>query len=179
MTLENLLSNKRSQIIKRWQDAIIASYPKDSQGFLKRTKSQFANPVGWIIAKEIETLYDEVIRGEDAEKIAACLETIIRIRAVQDFRPSQAVAFVLELKDIVREALGIGPSPEMDALDRHLDKVLLIAFDVYSKCRQKIYDIRVREVKNQVGKLLERANLIVEIPETAPGVRDDNVSTSL
>ncbi|OQX65104.1 MAG: hypothetical protein B5M55_04740 [Desulfococcus sp. 4484_242] len=179
MTLENLLSNKRSHIIKRWQDAIIASYPKDSQGFLKRTKSQFANPVGWIIAKEIETLYDEVIRGEDAEKIAACLETIIRIRAVQDFSPSQAVAFVLELKDIVREALGIGPSPEMDALDRHLDKVLLIAFDVYSKCRQKIYDIRVREVKNQVGKLLERANLIVEIPETAPGVRDDNVSTSL
>jgi len=179
MTLENLLSDKRSHIIKRWQEAIIASYPKDSQGFLKRTKSQFANPVGWIIAKEIETLYDEVMRGDDPEKVAACLETIIRIRAVQDFSPSQAVGFVLELKDIIREALGTGPSPDMDAIGRRVDKVLLTAFDVYSKCRQKIYDIRVREVKNQVGKLLERANLIVEIPETAPGVRDDNASTSL
>jgi hypothetical protein len=67
----------------------------------------------------------------------------------------------------------------MDALDRQIDGVLLMAFDVYSKCRQQIYEIRVRDVKNQVGKLLERANLIVEIPETAPGVRDDNARTSL
>jgi hypothetical protein len=83
------------------------------------------------------------------------------------------------LKDIIREELGNGHSPDMDALDRQVDEVLLMAFDVYSKCRQQIYEIRVHEVKNQVGKLLERANLIVEIPETAPGVRDDNAGTSL
>ncbi|MDQ1333273.1 MAG: hypothetical protein QG552_223 [Thermodesulfobacteriota bacterium] len=179
MSLKNLLSEKRSSIIKRWQDAIVSSYPKDSRGFLKRTKSQFANPVGCIITKEIETLYDEVIKGDNADKISSCLDTIIRIRAVQDFTPSQAVAFVLQLKDIIREELGNNHSPDMDAFDKQVDEILLMAFDVYSKCRQKIYEIRVREVKNQVGKLLERANLIVEIPEQAPGLRDDNAKTSL
>jgi hypothetical protein len=179
MTLKNLLSDKRSRIIKRWQDAIITSYPKDSQGFLKRTKSQFANPVGCIVAKEIETLYDEVIKGDNPDKISSCLDTIIRVRAVQDFSPSQAVVFVLQLKDIIRQELGNGHSPDMDALDRQVDEALLMAFDVYSKCRQKIYEIRIREVKNQVGKLLERANLIVEIPETATELRDDNATTSL
>jgi len=179
MTMKNLLSDKRSSIIKRWQDAIITSYPKDSRGFFKRTKSQFANPVGCIIAKEIETLYDEMIKDDNPDKISSSLDTIIRVRAVQDFSPSQAVAFVLQLKDIIRQELGNGHSPDMDALDRQIDKVLLMAFDVYSKCRQKIYEIRVNEVKNQVGKLLERANLIVEIPETAPGLRDDNATTSL
>jgi len=179
MNLENLLSDKRPRIIKRWQDAIITSYPKDSQGFFKRTKSQFANPVGCIITKEIETLYDEVIKGDSPDKISSSLDTIIRVRAVQDFSPSQAVAFVLQLKDIIRQELGNGHSPDMDALDRRVDEVLLMAFDVYSKCRRQIYEIRVREVKNQVGKLLERANLIVEIPETVPGVRDDNARTSL
>jgi hypothetical protein len=179
MSVKSLLSEKRSRIVKRWQDAIITSYPKDSQGFLKRTKSQFANPVGCIIGKEIETLYDEVIKGDNPDKISACLDTIIRIRAVQDFSPSQAVAFVLQLKEIVREESGNGHSPEMDAFESKMDELLLLAFDVYSKCRQKIYEIRVREVKNQVGKLLERANLIVEIPEQAPGLRDDNARTSL
>jgi len=179
MNLENLPSAKRSKIIKRWQDAIIASYPKDSQGFFKRTKSQFANPVGSIVAKEIETLFDEVVKGDNADRIASSLDTIIRVRAVQDFSPSQAVAFVLQLKDIIKEELGNGHSPDMHALDRQIDGILLMAFDVYSKCRQEIYEIRVHEVKNQVGKLLERANLIVEIPETAPGLRDDNAGTSL
>ncbi len=170
MTLENLLSEKRSQILKRWRNAVISSYPKDSQSFLKREKSQFANPVGSIVGKEIDALYDEVIRGAPAADIANRLETIIRIRAVQDFTPSQAVGFVHQLKGIVREEVGAGQSRDMQAVDNRIDEVLLLAFDVYSNCRQKLYDIRVREVKNQVGKLLERANLIVEIPEQAPGV---------
>ncbi|MBW1780119.1 MAG: RsbRD N-terminal domain-containing protein [Deltaproteobacteria bacterium] len=179
MDIDNLLSDKRSHIIKKWRNAIITSYPKDSQTFLRREKSQFANPVGNIIAQEIETLYDEVIKGENREKISSCLDTIIRVRAVQDFTPSQAVAFVLQLKRIIREELGNGHSPELLMLDSKIDDVVLLAFDVYSKCRQEIYEIRVREVKNQVGKLLERANLIVEIPEGAPELRDDNARTVL
>jgi len=179
MSLNRLLEEKRSNILKRWQNAILTSYPKDSQGFLKNTKSQFANPVGFIITKEIETLYDEVIKGDNPDKITACLDTIIRIRAVQDFSPSDAVVFVLQLKDIIRQELGNAPSPDLDALERQVDKVLLLAFDVYSKCRQKIYEIRVNEVKNQVGRLLERANLIVEIPEMGPVGRVDNAKTSL
>ncbi len=174
MSLQNLLTEKRSKIIKKWQDAIISSYPKDSQGFLKKEKSQFANPVGMIIGKEIETLFDELMKGDNPEKISSCLDTVIRIRAVQDFKPSQAVSFVLELKNIIREAFGNGHTTELQALDSKVDEMLLTAFDVYSKCRQEIYEIRVRDVKNQVGKLLERANLIVEIPDEAPVSRDDN-----
>lgn len=170
MNLENLLSDKRSKIVKRWRNAIISSYPEDSRSFLRREKSQFANPVGNIVGKEIEALYDGVIKGAPAADIANRLETVIRIRAVQDFTPSQAVGFVLELKGIIREEAGAGQSREMQAVDHRIDEVLLLAFDVYSKCRQKLYDIRVHEVKNQVGRLLERANLIVEIPEQAPGL---------
>jgi hypothetical protein len=170
MNSDNLLAEKRSKIIKRWREAIIKSYPEDSQGFLRREKSQFANPVGLIISKEIETLYDGIIKGENTEKISSCLDSIIRIRAVQDFKPSRAVAFVLQLKQIIKEELGSGSSDEMRILDNRIDDVTLLAFDVYSACRQKISDIRVNEVKNQVGKLLERANLISEIPEQRPAL---------
>ena len=170
MSIDKLLKEKKTKIIKKWRDAIIKSYPEDGQGFLKREKSQFANPVGLTISTEIETLYDEIIKGENTEKISSCLDSIIKIRAVQDFKPSQAVAFVLQLKQIIREELGTDHSDEMRILDKRIDEVTLLAFDVYSACRQKISDIRVNEVKNQVGKLLERANLISEIPEQGPAL---------
>jgi len=170
MNSDNLLKEKRSKNIKKWRDAIIKSYPEDSQGFLKREKSQFANPVGLTISTEIETLYDEIISGDNMEKISSCLDSIIRIRAVQDFKPSQAVAFVLQLKQIIKEELGSDHSDEMRVLDSRIDEIALLAFDIYSACRQKISEIRVNEVKSQVGKLLERANLISEIPEQRPAL---------
>ena len=138
--------------------------------FLKREKSQFANPVGLTISTEIETLYDEIISGDNMEKISSCLDSIIRIRAVQDFKPSRAVAFVLQLKQIIKEELGSGHSDEMRVLDSRIDEIALLAFDIYSACRQKLSEIRVNEVKSQVGKLLERANLISEIPEQRPAL---------
>ena len=165
MNLDSILSENRSTIIKKWQEAIIQTYPKETQKFLKREKSQFANPVGLIITKDVEILFDELVKGEDTEKIFTSLDKIIRIRAVQDFKPSHAVGFVLQLKTILRETLGNGYSDEQHILEDRVDATALLAFDVYSQCRQQIFDIRVNEVKNEVGRLLQRANLLKEIPE--------------
>ncbi len=170
MNLESLLSEKRSLIIKKWRNTIVDTYPEETRRFFKKEKDQFSNPVGNIIDSQVGTLYDELIKGEDIGKISACLDKIIRIRAVQDFKPSHAIGFVLELKRIIREALGSkvslnGLFAELELLEDRIDKTSLLAFDIYSQCRQKIYEIRVNEVKNHVGKLLERANLTVEIPE--------------
>ncbi|MCD6295265.1 MAG: RsbRD N-terminal domain-containing protein [Deltaproteobacteria bacterium] len=165
MNLDGILSENRSTIIKKWQEAIIQTYPKETQKFLKKEKSQFANPVGSIITKDVEVLFDEVVKGEDTEKIFSSLDKIIRIRAVQDFKPSHAVGFVLQLKGILRETLGEGYPAELRMFDDRVDAIALLAFDVYSQCRRQLCDIRVKEVRNEVGRLLERANLIREIPE--------------
>ncbi len=175
MSLENLLSDKRSNIIKKWRAVIIETYPGDTQRFLRKEKDQFANPVGFVIGKEIESLYDELITGGEIEKISACLDSIIRVRAVQDFRPSDAVGFVLKLKKVIREELGgkapmNGLSGEIRVLEDRIDYIALLAFDIYSRCRQEIYEIRVKEVKNHLGKLLKQANLTIEIPENKPDI---------
>ena len=110
MKLKILLSDKGPSIIKKWRDVILETYPDDTQRFLRKEKDQFSNPVGNIIGKDIEALYNELISEGDTDKILSCLENIIRIRAVQDFKPSQAIAFVIQLKDIIRQELG-GKSP--------------------------------------------------------------------
>jgi hypothetical protein len=174
MYLEDLLVNHRSNIIKKWQGIILASYPEDTQGFLRKEKSRFANPVGHMIHRDIEALYDEVVKASDKDRMASCLDNIIRIRAVQDFKPSHAISFVLELKKLVREELEGSPVEnglwdELHAFETRVDDIALLAFDIFCKCRQKIYEIRVKEVKNQVGGLLRRANLVCEIPENGAG----------
>jgi hypothetical protein len=173
ISLKNILSEKRSGIIKKWRDVIVDTYPSETQRFIRKEKDMFANPVGNIISKDVETLYDELIKDGDDDKIALCLENIIRIRSIQDFKPSQAIGFVLQLKKLVREILESkapinGLSSELQAFEDKIDDIALMAFDIYSQCRQKIYEIRVNEVKNQVGSLLKRANLTFEIPEKEP-----------
>ena len=173
MKLKIFLSDKGPSIIKKWRDVILKTYPDDTQRFLRKEKDQFSNPVGHIIGKDIEALYNELISEGDTDKILSCLENIIRIRAVQDFKPSQAIAFVIQLKDIIRQELG-GKSPingfssELQEFENRIDDIALLAFDIYSQCRQKIYEMRVNDVKNQVGNFLKRADLTLEIPEHEP-----------
>ena len=172
-SLKNILSDKRSGIIKKWRDVIVDTYPSETQRFIRKERDMFANPVGNIISKDVETLYDELIKDGDDDKITLCLENIIRIRSIQDFKPSQAIGFVLQLKKLVREMLASkapinGLSGELQAFENRIDDITLLAFDIYSQCRQKIYEIRVNEVKNQLGSLLKRSNLTFEIPEQEP-----------
>jgi hypothetical protein len=174
MTLESLLVEKKTRIVRKWVYLIFENYPVDTQKFFKKQKSRFANPVGQTVNKEAGILYDELIKdGADPKNVTACLGNIIRIRAVQDLSPSHAIGFVLQLKRLIREELAEkvpvnGLSSQLQALENRIDEVALLAFDIYSQCRQKIYELRVNEVKRQVGRLLERANLVCEIPGLEP-----------
>ncbi|HUU79941.1 MAG TPA: RsbRD N-terminal domain-containing protein [Acidobacteriota bacterium] len=169
MNLANFLSEKRSSLVKKWSNLLIETYPDDAQRFLKKERDQFANPVGHVITKEIGALFDELLKDGDTNRIYSCLQNIVRIRAVQDFKPSQAIAFVLQLKKLIREDLKEGSmggdlSGELESLEDRIDQMALLAFDIHSECREKIYELRVKEVKNQVSRLLERSDLICEMP---------------
>ena len=84
---------------------------------------------------------------------------MIRIRAVQDLSPAEAVGFVFDLKPIVRKILGPEPAPaakdEID-LEEKIDRLALAAFDVYMKCREQMWSIRAREIRHQSLGILER-----------------------
>ncbi len=171
--LETFLLDRRSAMIKKWRDLIIGSYPADARRFLKKEKNRFANPVGRTIAEDVEILYDELVTGYDVDKISSSLDNLIRIRAVQDFRPSQAVNFVLQLRGLIRqEVLNAGRTDELqkglDAFETRIDDMTRLAFDIYDECRRKIFEIRMNESKRQTERLLRLSKLTVEIPEQEP-----------
>lgn len=171
--LGDVLLKKSSSILKRWLDAVLKTYPADSQRFLRKQKDPFSNPVGTTLSRELENLYREMIKHTETENLTATLDRIIRIRAVQEFSPSQAVSFVLMLKGVVRSELqkeiaegSLGE--ELHRFESRLDEISLRAFDLYMKCKEKIFEIRVNESRNQVARLLERAGLVCEFPKWEP-----------
>jgi len=163
--LRDALSRKRSNILEKWFEAITETYPEDTSHFLKREKDPFANPVRSTILQGIEGVYDELLEeeGQDPEALNDFLDKVIRIRAVQDFSPSQALAFVFSLKETIRKVLGkeIRESHLQDQLlllDSRIDALALRAFDVYMACREQVYELRVDEVK----RMRERAFRLLE-----------------
>jgi hypothetical protein len=170
MTLEKQLSEKRARIIKKWLDLTLETYPEDAQRFLKKRKDRFANPVGATLSDEIEKLYDAFIQGADVDQISPVLENIVKIRAIQNFTPSQAVAFVFLLKGIIRAEMDQEIRESLSSkqwfdFESRIDALALLAFDVYGKCREDIFHIRTNEVRNQYARLLQRAGLVVDMTD--------------
>ncbi len=171
MALVELLLEKQGAIQDRWLQAVLESYPVDSRRFFKKQKDEFANPVGHTFSTELGTVFEEILRPRDLERLRASLDRILRIRAVQDFSPSQSLSFLFLLKPIVRDVVQDPDlSHELADLDARIDQTVLMALDVFTACREKIYMLRADQMKNQVSGLLRRAGLISEVPswEDAP-----------
>jgi len=182
MVLGRLLSQKRAAILERWFELILETYPVDAARFLRREKDRFVNPVGHTISQEIETIYDELRQGMSLDNLTASLNSIIQIRSVQDFLPSQAIAFVFLLKQAVREQLAdeIKQAPsfaELLQFESRVDELARLALDMYMKWRDKVHEIRLKEVKartERMLKMLERADMMHEKAETQPDASEDD-----
>ena len=173
MSLNDLLAQRKTAILKRWFAMVIETYPSDTAKFLKSRKDPFANPVGRTISRGLEALFDELLKGMDYETITSFLDPIIRIRAVQNFSPSQAIGFIFFLKNVIRESLRKEIAEEQIAKDLLLfelkiDELSLIAFNLYMQCREKIYKLKANEMKDRTFRAFERAGLVSEIPAVEP-----------
>lgn len=165
MDLERLLADKKPAIVKTWFSVIAESYPADTSKFLKNEPNPFSNPVGGTVSRELEQLFDLLLADAKHEDQSACLDGIIRIRAVQDFSPSQALSFVASLKQLLREAVAKDNTDgaldeQLIAMDARVDRLLMQAFDVYVACREKLWELSATETRNQSWRLLERFNLL-------------------
>lgn len=151
MNLLEALKNKKEKILSTWVERTLDSYT--SSGFFKRSKDRFANPVGANIKEGLTQLYNLLLKGADPAEYAEPLDQVVRIRAVQDFSPAQAVAPILELKWVVKQVFSADKEcrillPELDSFDCDVDRVALAAFDLYMECRDRLHKARIRELKS-------------------------------
>ena len=132
-------------ILEQWFAQAIESYPRLTAQFLAAERDAFRNPVGHTLHEGMAVLLQEILGEMRASKISPALDSIVRIRAVQDFKPSEAVGFIFLLRSIL---LGSSP-PRPAMLEARVDQLMLTAFDHYMDCREDIARVRSNEAKRR------------------------------
>ena len=150
--LRELLVQKKSAIVDKWVKRFLGYYPSESLKFLASQKDRFANPIGYTISSSAGGIFDELIGQGDLQMTEVLLKGVVRIRAVQEFSPSQAIRFVFDLREVIRreienETREIACRDELAELESRIDGLALIAFDSYMESREKLFRIRLDEVK--------------------------------
>ncbi|MFZ0338208.1 MAG: RsbRD N-terminal domain-containing protein [Terracidiphilus sp.] len=130
-------------VAEHWIERTFASYPAEVHSLLSGEQDAFRNPVGHAIRESLTTLSRELLGEMDVKAIAPALDALVRLRAVQDFRPSEALRFIFDLRGLVAEVTGSLPQ----ALESRIDELSLMAFDQYMACRDQIAGLREKELR--------------------------------
>jgi hypothetical protein len=185
LPLMEALAARKDAIIAEWLAQTLRTYPEHTSRFLGRERDAFRNPVGHTLREALPVLLEAALGGPNGVRVASALDSIVRIRAVQDFTAGQAVAFLFLLKPIIRHAVGRPPHPSLSpweggedkgegasqaedllALEKRIDEMALLAFDLFMQCRERLYEIRANEVKRRFGVWLRRQDVEERTGET-------------
>jgi hypothetical protein len=160
MPFSAALANHRSAVVKKWFERLLQTYPESTTRFLSQEKDSFRNPVGHTLHEGLSALFDGLIQPTDMASLTPVLDSIVRIRAVQDFTAGQALAFPFLLKQIIRAeftADALRYSDELVAMEARIDELALLAFELFVKCREQVYGIKANEIKRR-SFILERVH---------------------
>jgi RsbRD-like negative regulator of sigma factor len=158
------LRERQPAIAKAWLARMLAVYPDGGAGFLAKQKDQFKNPLRATLEKGAVEVTKALFADAGREELEHRLDGLVRLRAVQDMPPSKALAFVPELAEVVREEMGDGnyDAAEFAKFDAAIRDLTMLSFDVYVGCREQIYELRARMMRDRSYQLMKRAGLLWE-----------------
>ena len=170
MNLAELLEKRKDRILDRCLNLLLATYPRDSVTLLKNQQDPFANPVGSTFRQALEVILDGLVATADLESLLPSLDAIVRIRAVQEFRPSEALVFAMHLKKTIQQELREQKMDEqvlgdLAGLESRIDELTLASFDLYVACREKITEIRVGEARAERDRLMRLVQAMTRVSD--------------
>ena len=178
-SLNQFMRERHGDLLKQWFEIAIAAYSAESHKYFVKVNNEFTNPVGSNIYRSMDHLLTELSGDRDADRLYGHLEMILKIRAVQDMKPSKALAFLPSFKNLVRTEFkkeiqkGQISYSELDDLFTDIDTLMLIAFDLYSESKELLYNLRIAQIK-ETNDILQKANLLNEAVDTSTFMRCNN-----
>ncbi len=151
MDLNKVLDENRLVIAEKWLDAVLATYHKDGARFFKKQQDQFANPLGYNARTGLEKMVKAIVQG-GGQEVPPELKRFIKLRAVQEFTPARALAFIYDLKPIMLEVCA-KETGEVDVkqwlkVEGQIDNLALMVFDLYMVTRELLNKVKYEELKS-------------------------------
>lgn len=150
MDLAEAFRCHRKKIVGQWVDYTLSTYT--SSAFFSREKDKFANPIGGTIREALDALFALLAKNSDPAEFKTPLDKVMRIRAIQEFAPSQAVSPLHAVKHITRDILAADTERcdlvgSLYDFEFAVDMAVLAAFDIYMECRERLYSVRIEEIR--------------------------------
>lgn len=161
------LKEKKQKILAIWQDKIFETYP---------VKPSVPEIIGYIeeCTEKIFDKFVEVYNGGSFEGIEEAVDDLMRYLAVDaKLTPGQSIEKILFLKELVLKEFS-PDFKEFVKINNIVDKLACMAFDIYTKCREHIYELRL-EQKEEEKKMLERVIHFAEVSKTAKHLNIDPI----
>ena len=151
MDLAEAFRNHHKKIVEQWIDYTLSTYK--SSKFFHKEGDKFANPVGGVIKEALDALFLLLAKNAKPEEFVAPIQKIIRVRAIQDFAPSQAVSPIHAVKHITRDILSADKERshlvnELYDFEFAVDMAVLAAFDLYMADRERLFNVRLQEIRS-------------------------------
>ncbi|OGR01620.1 MAG: hypothetical protein A2284_04085 [Deltaproteobacteria bacterium RIFOXYA12_FULL_61_11] len=159
MTLIEFLEQHRSTLLERWFEALLATYPAEAVAQFAKNREVFTNPVGSTARRCLEATVEEFLGEADGPRLEQALEELVRVRAVQEFKPSEALDFAFSLRKVIEDLVhrsGGTLRANLSELEPKYERLLRAALDRYVASRDLLHDIRGRELRDRHFKMLER-----------------------
>ncbi len=163
MNILHIFKEHKAYIIKEWVEAVFNSYPLDTTGFLRTKQDEFCNPVGEMTTTLANFFFDAAA-GEQVndEELEQALMRFVRLRAVQNFPPSQGVGVLYVFKQMFREKILpiCKKYAQIDAYleaESRIDTLALMALDIYVDSRDTLAEQRIKEIRNQHSQVVRWA----------------------
>lgn len=151
MDIKTILIDKEKKILKKWEEVVMGRYDPQAVSIFKKQKDQFANPLGYKTTTGLKELYEVICDESDQEIETPALGQFVKLMAVQEVNPSEALKFVFTIKRIVRKAAGKKKisDQEWEAFDNRVDGVALALFDIYSASREQLWEVRYEDFEKK------------------------------
>ncbi len=178
MNALELFRSHKQEVARLWTEAVYSTYPFETTGFLRTQEDPFGNPVAHMTKEAAAAVYDAVA-GEDVdmETVKGALERFVKLRAVQQYLPSQGLGVFYLMKPILRQRLLplCAAQGELEAYleaESRLDSLTLLAFDIYVAARETLAESRIKEIRNQHAQLARWAQKLESGLSDPPGSSD-------
>jgi hypothetical protein len=98
-----------------------------------------------------------ILSGKRVDGLENALDDFLRYLATdKNIGPGEAVMSILKLKEIIFNLFPRMSLEEYRKLDRVMDEIASISFDIYSSLREELFELRLME-KEKEKRMLERS----------------------
>ncbi len=126
----------RKKVVEWWVGRLLVNYP--------------VKPVFEVVSflqEAAEKIVDGALSLYEGKSVdlSDAVDDVMRFLATdRNFNPGDSVRLFCELRDFMADELKLKAEDRLK-FDRRFDEILFTAFDAYMTCREKIYELRLKE----------------------------------